>query len=498
MLGAFAAISCYAGSSVFQVYWLQAPLSLYGQFLFFLLFMALMTFAMLAALAVFLGDPRVLLPHHRRSGRRLFCCVLCGRLTDVVSSEAVLESAGAVKGLSDGEDGCGSDSSASRGGCRRFAWVALSQTEVLALLGVNNGLAAILQFWATPPTRTPPLIATVVGSLSVVAAIPLSKFALGDRKKYLAPAPIAAVALIGASVFLSLAPAALAGGSLAGSESARDVIIWTIINVVSQVPSAMANIGAQAYLVRGGARLHGVAGRTASLVGVLRFVAYNQVAVAALTLVCFWADVLPYFGSTPDLRALAAGVAYSFACSLLGPAAAGAPPVGLPAGACDARTPLWAVLSIAPYGGYLVGMAVVSQDSGVFSTVVAVVTSTVLAVIWLIPGVNPAAAATPLWAVLPALFLGLAGTALYKRWEMTGEAEGGGLHARGLEPVPDDLYDAAAAADAATNAAVSDNDTFAGSSDELARGLLSRAALTVDDRALFVAGLKSREEFDAT
>ena len=74
-----------------------------------------------------------------------------------------------------------------------------------------------------------------------------------------------------------------------------------------------------------------------------------------------------------------------------------------------------------------------------FATVTQVVTSVVISVTWLIPGLNPDAQATPLWAILPALALGLTGTAIYKHWELRYD-EADGVHARGLEPVPDDLY----------------------------------------------------------
>ncbi len=445
--GAALGIVSYALSTVSQTFWLNAPLSLFGQFTFFLLSMALLSFAMLGAAAAAARDARILLPHHRRAGRRLFCCTLCAGLPDAPRPRDVAggEDGGGGGGPSAAARGSGGAAAAVGGGCAaRLTWLRLSQTEVLLLLGLNNGAAALVQFWATPPTREPPLISSLLSSLTVVAAIPLSKFALGDGKRYAAAEPVLAVVLIVASVALSLLPAALSGAALAGAESARDVILWTALNAASMVPSAMANIGAQAYLLRSGGRLPGSDGRRASLVGVLRFVAYNQISVALLTAFCWWADLLPWFGSTAGGRVddFAAGLAYSFRCSLLGPAAAGAPPAGLPAGACGADTPLWAALSVLPYAGYLVGTAIVSQDSGVFSTVVQVVTSALISVVWLIPGLNPDAAATPLWAIGPALALGLAGTAVYKRWELRHDGGAHAMHAAGLEPVPDDLHSA--------------------------------------------------------
>jgi len=139
------------------------------------------------------------------------------------------------------------------------------------------------------------------------------------------------------------------------------------------------------------------------------------------------------------VREFAAGLAYSFRCSLLGPAAAGAPPAGL-SGACLASAPMYAALSIAPYALYLAGNALVSQDSGVFSVIIQVVTSLAISLLWIAwPGLNPDAADTPLWAVMPSLALGLAGTVVFKRWEVR-FPERDSLTAVGLEPVEDDLH----------------------------------------------------------
>lgn len=246
---------------------------------------------------------------------------------------------------------------------------------------------------------------------------------------------------------MSLLPTLIQGGGIGGAESPANVVAWTALNAASQVPSAMANIAAQAYLLRAGAHLPPPAGRRASLVGVFRFVFYNQVFVAALTAGCFWVDLLPWFGSSATPGQFADGLAFSVRCSLLGPAAAGPPPRGAAPGAsCSPSTPLYAALSILPYGAYLAGTALVSQDSGVFGNVVQVLMSVAISLVWLVPGLNPAAAATPLWSILPALALALLGSVVYKRWELRTEAGaaggGGGVGAgvRGLQPVPDAMH----------------------------------------------------------
>ena len=83
--------------------------------------------------------------------------------------------------------------------------------------------------------------------------------------------------------------------------------------------------------------------------------------------------MLPWFGSSATPAQFAAGISFSVRCSLLGAAAAGPPPVAAPAGAaCSPSTPLFAALSILPYGAYLAGTALVSQDSGVFGNAIQV------------------------------------------------------------------------------------------------------------------------------
>jgi hypothetical protein len=88
--------------------------------------------------------------------------------------------------------------------------------------------------------------------------------------------PLLSVFLILASTIVSLLPTILAGSGISGSESATNIFAWTVLNAASQVPSAMAQIAAQAYLMRAGALLPGPVGSRASAVGVFRFVFYNQ------------------------------------------------------------------------------------------------------------------------------------------------------------------------------------------------------------------------------
>ena len=442
---AAAAISvvAYTAATAAQTYWLIASISLLGSLLLFLTGMTIVSFILLSLLAMFCRDVRILLPHHDVAQRRLFCCTLCGGTRG--------KGVPVPPFLTD--ESLPPPHTSAITWPQRLTWVALTQTEVLFLMGVNNGAAAILQWYATPPTRQPPLIAALLPSLALLAAPPLSQFALGDARVFLSPTPLAAFALILAALVVSLLPAALAGGGLAGSESSTDVLAWTFLNCISQIPSAMAFVGSQAYLARAGAHAAGAGGQKALLVGVGRFVAYNQLAVTILTLSMFWVDVVPWFGSEHSFGELSNGVLFSVQCSVLGPSGTTARPppgAGTTADACPARTPLWALLALAPYALYLGGSALVSLDSAVFSNVLSITQGAAIALFFFIPGTNPAPSATPAWSVILALLLSTAGMALYKTWEtrLEGEGEGGGgaagsrfFHAKGLGPVPDSMHD---------------------------------------------------------
>ena len=341
----------YTISNVAQIYWLSgSSMSLYGQFIFFLLFLAAICWLQLAAYAFYTRDPAALLPSHDPAQRRFFCCTLCPRASrssppppppPLHSLNGGGEAAEPLLLVSPAPEAPPSPPApAPRPTFSLAAFSRVSDAELLFLLGLNNGLAALLQWYATPPTREPPLLNSIGPALSVAFAIPLSKLLLADARVFLAPAPLLALAAIVLGLAVGLLPSALAGAALAGAESAPNVFAWSLVNIVSQLPSAGALVGVQALLMRAGT------GKGAQALAVMRFLAYNQVGCAVLMVGCFWADFLPWFG-TPGSSpaALGAGVAGAFRCSLLGPA--GGDP------GCSPLAPLWALLGVAPYMLYL-------------------------------------------------------------------------------------------------------------------------------------------------
>lgn len=135
LLGAALAISGYTVSIVSMVYWLSAPLSLYGRLLYMILGISVMALCMLVGIAYLYSDPRILLTHHSRSGRRLFCCTLCASASE---EEPTMEN-------SDADESDRGREPSNRGvfPCP-LRWDRLSQTEVMLLLGINNDVLSLL------------------------------------------------------------------------------------------------------------------------------------------------------------------------------------------------------------------------------------------------------------------------------------------------------------------------------------------------------------------
>jgi heme exporter protein D len=382
-------------------------MSLYGQFIFFLVAITLASFVMLSVHALRNRDAMILLPDHDEAQRRLFCCTLCrkraaasdrdGALLQNESLNVSEVSAEAPPMLVESPF--------------KFSFATTTQSELIFFMGLSNALASILQWYATPPTREPPLLNSVVPCLAVVFSVPLSKFLLSDAKPYTSRAPLLSLLAIALGCIVSLVPSMLSDGALGGDESRGNLFLWTLVNVVSQLPSGGSLVLVQAYLMRADAMAvasgaDDAARSTSKLTSVLRFVLYNQLGVAVGLACLWWLDVVPWFGSE-DLASLREGVSFAFSCSV----GASAPP------ACAPLVPLFALLGVLPYIVYLSCIAIISADSAVFGNVVLVVQTIVQSAFFLIPKMNPNAAATPVWSTLVSVALCVGGVAAYKLWE---------------------------------------------------------------------------------
>lgn len=419
LLGAVV-ICSNALSSVANIYWLNAPLSLWGNLVF-----------TVAALTV-------------------FCSLV---LTAVARWHAIpLSTAFRI------------DNDPAQ--CQLFSRFGgrMTTMQTMAAISCLNSVAALTSWYATPPSRTPPIIQSVFNSLIVIAAAPASRLLLRDNKRYCSREPAVAVCLLLLAVGVSLYPAASAqnaGAQFSGSGAG----LWSVVYAFLSIPQALAIVCGQLFQVKAGALRAGATVEIKRLI-ICRMVFYNQLFVMVMLCIFWWVDILPWFGSSASASVFAAGVRFTFECSLLGPGGVtGGGGAGTHSAAflllsgggvsaaplsCPALTQLWVFLFLSSYVVLLVAQAAISRESAVFNTAVLLLSGSAVSLFFLIPGVNPDAANTPTLSVLTALALSLAGVVIWKRWELRTPAAA----QFGVKSIAEELEaDAAGAAAAAAGSA---------------------------------------------
>jgi hypothetical protein len=287
----------------------------------------------------------------------------------------------------------------------------LTHAQVALAVGFLNSLNGWLIVYASPPDRTPPLIQAVLQNAGVLFSVPFSKLALGDRKAYCAGWPLAAAALIVASVAVSLTPSVINGDG-SSSLSGASAIAWCFVYVAGLAPGAGYNVCQQLYFLRSGMLEPGVTGR-AHARATLRALFYANVGQALSYGLTWWLDLVPWFGTSSSVGDFGGKTAFSFACAIGGPPLAGL----VSSDACSTMTPVWMWSFIGAYAVSYLGAAVLNRESATFNMLVLVVVTMTTAAFWLIPGTNPNPTGTPLWSVLTSLALSIVGSIVWKRWE---------------------------------------------------------------------------------
>jgi hypothetical protein len=434
--GATAALIGNFAGSVSSIYWTESTLSLFGLMLFQLVFLTLSFLILSAVLAARTGDRTVLLTHAIEGERRFFCMGrLCkgwgrdpadtddddeGDDDDDARFNGDVATTTATSDFAADNDGPLLQASSSPSQAP-LPFARLSQTELMFIMGLNNTFAATTQFYATPPSRTPPLLQAVFPVAAIVAAIPMSKHFLGDKKLYRAWEPALAVTLIVVGVVVAMLPSALAAASSSPSPSSSmpspaTQAAWSSVFLLSQALTALAFILQQVYLVREGV-LHPSSPPERLTKAMARLLLYNQFFVVTFLMALWWMDILPWWGSTAGgVDEWANGVGFAFACSLLGPDGVTSYAAGT-GSVCTPESPRWAFIFFVSYIVYLVGTLAVNTDSAVFSAALSVGLTLALSVFWLIPGTNPYPQETPIWSVAVSVVLAMAGMVLLKLWE---------------------------------------------------------------------------------
>lgn len=290
-----------------------------------------------------------------------------------------------------------------------------SQMQLAAVIGLLNILNGFFVVYASPPTRTPPLIQAILQNAGVVFSIPFSLMWLGDRKNYCAWRPMLAVGLVATSVAVSILPTVLAGQASDGVSAST--IPWIFVYLAGLVPGAAYNVLQQRWLIRADVLRVDVTAAEVTR-ATLRMLFYTNLFQTLSLVALFWMDILPWFGASSSMSEWRDNTVFSLSCSFGGASGAYAPPgSGLLPGSCTPRTPAWAFAFMIGYVWSYVGSSLLNRESATYNMAIFVVITMTTSAFWLIPSTNPNPDNTPLWSVLVSLVLSLSGVVLWKVWE---------------------------------------------------------------------------------
>jgi len=286
-----------------------------------------------------------------------------------------------------------------------------------------NALNGFGTIYASPPDRTPPIVQSIIMNLSVVFAIPASKYWLDDKKKYLAPLPIISLSFVILGIIISIIPTLIKGTTKANGWLS---LVWILIFTVGILFGALYNVRQQLYLIT--LKKERVPPEHSPLVDAhnsrsnrdiigetLNLLLWNTFTMFLWFLLGFWLDILPFFGASSTFHDLKENLAFGLGCNF---------------GAKDHchLTWLYGLVFVLGYIFSYWGSARLNESSATFSVLSVVPVTPITVVFWIIyyqydpnSQLNKESGSMPLWSVIPALFLLLVGVILWKKWEIDEE-----------------------------------------------------------------------------
>jgi hypothetical protein len=332
-------------------------------------------------------------------------------------------------------------------------------------------VSSMLNNYASPASRTAPIVQAVLPAVAPVFFIPFSKAILHDKKVYLALRPLVSLGLILSSTVLALLPM-LPGVSPAGSSANFDngegdiQLAWATIYAASFLPQALATVMLQVVLLQLAAHpdiigcfesanvesgldspllsqgshssrsadndrlgesvnsatplsIRSTFAATSSRRAVLApivfaaaIVTLQQVTLAVCIGLCMWMDFVPWLGVSSSAESFAQSSSATLRCSLWGKQSG--------VEDCSNAVPQYTWLVAAGIALNAIMSIFLTWQSAVFSQVASLAGDALQAIVWLTPGLAPAGSVKmPLWSSLPALLLSISGIALWKTWEQS-------------------------------------------------------------------------------
>jgi drug/metabolite transporter (DMT)-like permease len=273
--------------------------------------------------------------------------------------------------------------------------------KILLPIGVLNAANGIGIVYASPASRTPPLLQGLLLNVSILFSMPATKLFVKEKAhiNYFQLLPSLALVSVFSGIVVSLLPKII---SIAHGEKDGGEIWWSLVFMLGVMPGSLYNVLQEKFLkIRASAGIERQNSSYDKLVMLFWGCLFQFLTISAL----FWVDVIPGFGFSPSLKEFGHTFYESARCF-----------VDQEPG-CQNNWWLGVLFNLGYIISYLCAAAL-NEESANYNMIAFTLVSPVTVTFWLVfSSLNPNNENTPIWSVLPALALLISGTVLWKYWE---------------------------------------------------------------------------------
>jgi len=277
----------------------------------------------------------------------------------------------------------------------------------VALSMALNGLFLV---YASPPDRTPEILQAILLNTGFLWSIPASKLLVEEKSRYkfCQPAPLVAVGCVVWGTVISMIPLIISvWNSTAPIFSTSGQFLWTVVFLISVAPAAISNVFQEKIL----RRREGCEGKNDFFdIIVLNF--WGTLIQFFILVALFWLDIIPGFGFSTTPGHTAKENLHQFFTDFNATAHCFFSPM-------ECANTLWLgfIFFLSFFIQNMVGSAL-SAESANYVNIAMTLATPVCTLFWIVfPVLNTSPIPAPLWSTLPALFLLVIGSILWKVWE---------------------------------------------------------------------------------
>ncbi len=275
---------------------------------------------------------------------------------------------------------------------RKYIWIYLG-------IGFFDALNGLLVIYASPSKRTPPMLQSIFPNLSIFYSMITTRILIKKKVSYCRWQPIVCLIGIMLAVMVSLLPQiiAIAKGEKHFSDGDAP-IVWAIIFMIGVAPGAIYNVFQEKFLSKRSSE-NIQRSKRFDLVVMLFWGCLIQLLVI---FICFWVDVLPWYGFSPSISEFGNTLGQSFSCFFN-------------SAQCQYCSLFGMIFNIGYTLAY-VGAAKLNEESANYNMIASMLGSPLGVIFWAIfPQLTTEI--VPWWSFVPAILLFMGATILWKFWE---------------------------------------------------------------------------------